>query len=324
MANDESTRVLDGDIVSLTAVGRRRTDFSGIRGSGDVELISYSGKQGFFTPLVDENNPEASEKNLQKILLAMKDNLKQVQFENLELKTQLDAERQKKHRTPDDFATAVSHSLDSLQSRLHEMKNPVSRFAIKEFNVEFKVHVEVTEMGTIDYRFISPEEDIDPNRLSKIKMSVVPLPKDSNSGTWSAPDFTPLLDVEEIQGIGETYQKTLNRSGIYTISDLLAAGTRVRSKIELSKILDVDHRRLGEWLSHAELMTIKDIDGRSAEVLANIDVSSLEKLAKQDSQVLLETYNAEVKKLGHASIQPTTEKQIEGWISTAQLYVGNK
>jgi len=322
MAKHKTGGIADSGIVNITTAGRRRTDFASLNEVGDIELINYSGKQGFFTPLVDENKPNESEKNLEKILLAMKEQLKLVQLENLDLRMQLDADRKKNHRSPDDFATAVSHSLDSLQTRLHEMKNPVSRFAIKAFDVEFTVSVEVTEMGTIDYRFITPEEDIDPSRLSKIKMSVVPLPKDTSAGTWKTPDFTPMTDVEEIQGIGETYQKTLNRNGIYTLSDLLTAGTRVRSKIELSKMLGVDRQRLSEWLSHAELMTIKGIDGRAAEVLANIGITSLEKLAKQNPEELLTAYNAEVERMGHASVRPVTQSQLETWINSARVYIG--
>jgi len=77
-------------------------------------------------------------------------------------------------------------------------------------------------------------------------------------------------------------------------------------------------------VSHAELMTIKGIDGRAAEVLANIGITSLSKLADQDTQALLETYNAEVKTLGHASVLPVTQERLETWISSARLYVGSK
>lgn len=324
MPKKKATTISDSDVVNIATAGRRRTDYSSLTAVGDIELISYAGKRGLFTPLTDIKNPEESEQNLEKILLALKENLRQVQFENLELKGELEAYKKKHNRTPDDFATAVSHSLDSLQSRLNDMKNPVSRFAIKEFNVEFTVSVEVTELGTIDYRFISPDENIDPNLLSKIKMSVVPLPKDTGSGTWDAPEFSPLMDVEEIQGMDEAYRKTLNGRGIYTISDLLTAGTRVRSKIELSKMLGVDRRRLAKWLSYAELMTIKGIGGHAAEVLANIGIPSLEKLARQNPEEMLEAYNAEVEKLGHTKVSPATLPQVETWIKSARVYVGRK
>ncbi len=44
--------------------------------------------------------------------------------------------------------------------------------------------------------------DVDPNRLSRIRMSLVPLPRETTAGAWSSPAFTPFRDIEEIQGIG--------------------------------------------------------------------------------------------------------------------------
>jgi len=315
----------EGGQISMAPVfGRRRSDLSDVKGVGDTRLIKFSGKQGFFIPLTDKDFPEESEDNLEKLLLAMQEQVKQLQLENLKLKQRLEEEIKKKHRTPDDFATAVSHSIDSLQTRLNDMKNPVSRFAIKEFNVDMTVFAEVTPLGTIDYRFIAPEDDVDPQRLTRINMSVVPLPKETDAGSYTSPAFTPMLDIEEIQGVGEVYQKRMNDGGIYTLNDLLTAGTRVRSKVELSKMLDVDHSRLGEWLSHAELMTIKDIDGRSAEVLADIGIVSLAQLAAQEPDVLTEKYNQRVEEMGHATVKMQSTEMLETWITSARTYVGAK
>ena len=312
----------NNNIKLSSALGRRRSDFSGVQEIGDLELISYQGKQGFFAPVADVNKPNESQANLEQIILAMKEQMNTLQFENHNLKTKVEETIKKRQRTPDDFSTAISHSVDSLQSRLNDMKNPVSRFAIKEFEAEFNVFVDVTEMGTIDYRFISPEEDIEPDRLSKIKISLVPLPKETQTGTWSSPHFTPLRDVEEIQGIGESYQKLLNRKNIYTVADLLTAGTRVRSKIELSKMLGVDKNRLLEWLAQAELLSVKAIDSHAAEVLVNIGVKNLANLAEQEDESLVKSYNREVKKIGHAVFQKIDANIAKEWILTARAFAG--
>lgn len=304
------------------ALGRRKSDLSEITGVGSTELIQFAGKQGLFVPLTDQDFPEESESNLQQLLLSMKQQMSQLQMENLRLKNLLEEAQKKSHRTPDDFATAVTHSIDSLQTRLNETKNPVSRFAIKEFNIDMRVYAEVTPMGTLDYRFIPPDETVDTNRLTNLKMTVVPLPKDDLAGSWTSPDFTPMVDIEEIQGIGESYQKLLNNNNIYTISDLLTAGTRVRSKVELASMLEVDHNRLSNWLAQAELMTIRSIDGRAAEILADIGITGLQQLAQQESEALVERYNKQVSKLGHASVKPQTQESISQWITTAATYVG--
>lgn len=302
--------------------GRRRSDLNNITGVGATELIEFAGKQGLFTPLTDPEQPEASENNLQQLLLSMQQQMSQLQVENLQLKEQLEQEQIKRHRTPDDFASAISHSLDSLQTRLNESKNPVSRFAIKELDIDMRVYAEVTELGTIDYRFIKPEEKIDPNRLTKFKMTVVPLPKEDMTGSWTRPDFTPMRDIEEVQGIGEVYQKRLNKSNIYTVSDLLSVGTRARSKIELAAMLEVDHNKLSDWLNQAELMTLKDIDGRAAEVLADLNITSLALLAEQNPEQLHAAYNQRVAEVQHASLKPVSIEVVNKWISNAKVFVG--
>lgn len=313
-----------GDIVFGTSFGRRRSDLNAVKALDNAELIQHEGKQGLFTPLTNPEDPGLSETNLQQLMLSMREEIKHLQLENLDLRQRVDAERLKRRRTPDDFATAISHSVDSLQTRLHEMKNPVSRFAVKELELNVSLHAEVTELGTVEYRFIQPEEDIDSKRLTQMKLNLVPVPRDTDTGSWRAPDFTPFTDLEEIQGIGEAYQHKLKEHNLYTISDLLTAGTRVRSKAELASLLEVDHQRLSQWLSHAELMTVKEIDGRSAEVLHDIGVDHLETLAGREAKELAQTYNKRVKKVGHGTLKNIDETTAEKWISTARAFAGTQ
>jgi predicted flap endonuclease-1-like 5' DNA nuclease len=324
MADESVTKESEQkSIIQLNkTLGRRKSDLSELTGLGSTELIQFAGKQGLFTPLTDPDQPEESENNLQQLLLSMKQQMSQLQAENLQLKQQLQEERIKSHRTPDDFATAISHSIDSLQARLNESKNSVSRFALKQMDIDMRVFAEVTEMGTLDYRFIKPEESIDPQRLTNLKLTVVPIPKEDMTGSWTSPEFTPMRDIEEIQGIGEAYQRRLNQKNIYTVGDLLRVGTRVRSKVELANLLEVDHNRLSEWLNQAELMTVKDIDGRSAEVLAEIGITTLSQLAEQNEEQLLEIYNQRAAEKQHASLPPATIEQVKQWVKSASAYVG--
>ena len=256
------------------------------------------------------------------IMQSLQGEITRLQKENLSLKNNLQVISKKRIRTPDDFSTALSHSIDSLQTRLSQMKNPVSNFAVRELTLETNVHVEVTELGTIDYRFVGPGDDIAPEKLSKLKINLVPLPKESPAGSWTHPAFTPYDDIDEVQGIGEAYKKKLNEHQIYTISDLLNASTRMRSKVELASMLEVDHKRLGEWVSHAELMTIRTINGRAAEILHNIGISSLEKLANAEKETLTVQYNDMVKKMKFASLSTVTEEQVQEWIDAGKRFIG--
>lgn len=293
---------------------------------GKESFIVHEGTRGLFTPLaaaaggnrIDPNG----EANLEEIIAALKQELARVQKENEQLKGQIKAMRASSSRPPDDFASAVSHSLDTLQSRMTQMANPVTDFVVREFSVEAKVHIDVTPLGTFEYKFIDPGEDVDPQKISRIGMTIVPVPKQTAAGSWTRPDFTPFLGVEEIQGIGENYRKLLNKHQIFTVGDLLTAGSRVRSSVELASMLKVDRERLGHWLSHAQLLTVRDVDGRTAEVLFASGIKGLKDLAELTPEELVKTFNERVTKLGHKNLKHITPAQAETWIKTAQSYIG--
>jgi len=314
------------DIISKsTAAITEKAAFSGgmidksLHATDFSRLVNVEGKLGLFTPLTDPDDGLTSNENLEQIIQLLRDQVAELQGENQSLRQGLKDVAEASRRTPDDFAAAIGHSVDSLQARLYNMQNPVSRFAMREFSIEANVHVGVTALGTVEYRFLEPEEKVDPNRLSKINMSLVPIPKDSAG--WDPADFTPFSDIEEIQGIGEAYQRRLNQHNIFSVSDLIHAGTRARSKVELAAMLEVDRNKLSVWLGQAELMTIKSIDGRKAEVLHNIGIHSLEQLATQVAETLTSTFNEKVAEMNHATLKPVEQTEVEQWITAALSYV---
>ncbi|MBI5550035.1 MAG: DUF4332 domain-containing protein [Desulfobacterales bacterium] len=288
------------------------------------ELIDHNGRYGLFTPLTSDKEEagEATEDNLHAIIEIMRQDIGRLQQKNLQLEDQLRQVVIKPPRTPDDVMTAITHSVDSLQAKLAKMTNPVSDFVLREFTIETKAYVDITPLGMIEYRFIQPGDAIDPACLSQLRMTLAPVPKKEAAGSWSGPGFTPFEDIEEIQGIGEVNKKRLNSHNIYTVSDLLHAGTRVRSRVELAALLEVDHKRLSQWMSHAELLTVKEIDARAAELLFEIGISSLAGLAAAEATGLVEFYNQRVQEKGQAVLKPIDAAMVQRWIDTAKAFVG--
>lgn len=290
---------------------------------GDDRLVAIDGVHGLFTPIATADGKDAdSAKNLLEVLAVLKREVAALRERNLALEQELAALRQASSRTPDDFASAVKHSLDSLQARLSETSNPVSNFVVREFSLEAKVAVDVSPLGVIDYRFVKPGESIDPSRLSKLALTIVPTPKPNSAHSFTSAEFTPQIGVEQVQGIGEAFGKRLNAHGIYTVGDLVSAGSRVRSQAELAALLQVDRERLADWLAQAELLTVRDIDGRSAELLARTGANGLEALATQTPEALTEKFNAENarKSEGHAPALSVEAAKL--WIETAKAWTG--
>jgi predicted flap endonuclease-1-like 5' DNA nuclease len=227
-------------------------------------------------------------------------------------------------REPDDFASAVSHSLDTLQSRLTGLSNGVTDFAVREFQIDAKVAVNVTSLGTVEYRFVQPGEAIDSTAVSNVSLKVVPVPRQTQAGSWSAVEHTPAAGVEEIRGIGKQLRQDLNDRGIYTVGDLLHAGGRVRGSVELARELQVDRFRVDEWLAHAQLLTIRDVTGRIAGVLYEIGVRSLKELAEREPMELAAAFNAQVQLTGRKRVAEQTATTVTPWIRAARNFLGNQ
>lgn len=261
---------------------------------------------------------------LQERELTSREKIVALQQNEILLREQLGQVRGRGGREPDDFASAVSHSLDTLQARLTGMSNPMTDFAVREFSIEARVAVNVTPLGTVEYRFIQPGESVDPAAVSNVSMKVVPVPKQTQAGTWSPVEFTPSAGVEEIRGIGRSLRDELNGHGIYTVGDLLHAGSRVRGSVELAQLLQVDRYRVDEWLAHAQLLTIRDVDGRAAGVLYELNVRSLADLAAQKPEELAVRFNAQVERTGRRRVAPVDAAKVTPWVRAARLFLGRQ
>ena len=256
--------------------------------------------------------------------LRSREQIVELKQRELQLRDELAGTRGAAGREPDDFASAVSHSLDTLQSRLAGLSNPVTDFAVREFQIDAKVAVNVTRLGKVEYRFIQPGEVVDAAAVSNVSMKVVPVPKQTQAGSWTPVEFTPSAGVEEIRGIGKQLRGELNRNGIYTVGELLHAGGRMRGSVELASMLQVDRHRVDEWLSHAQLLTIRDVTGRIAGVLYEIGVRGLKDLADRDPAVLADEFNAQLERTGRKRVALVTATAVTPWIRAARVYLGRQ
>jgi predicted flap endonuclease-1-like 5' DNA nuclease len=255
--------------------------------------------------------------------LAQREAIVELKQKEMLLQEQLAGKRQG-GREPDDFASAVSHSLDTLQSRLTGLSNGMTDFAVREFQIDAKVAVNVTSLGTVEYRFIQPGEAIDATAVSSVSLKVVPIPRQTQAGSWSPVEHTPAAGVEEIRGIGKQLRQELNGHGIYTVGDLLHAGGRVRGSVELAGMLEVDRYRVDEWLAHAQLLTIRDVTGRIAGVLYEIGVRSLRELAAREPVELAAAFNTQVELTGRKRVALQTAASVTPWVRAARNFLGQQ
>jgi predicted flap endonuclease-1-like 5' DNA nuclease len=288
-------------------------------------IVKVGDEVGVFVPFTkgDGTDP-GSVTNLQQLVDVLKDQMVRLQQDNERLTAAL-AAVDERPRNPDDLGAALASSLDTLQARLADVQNARTEFAVREFEIDAAVWVDVNALGGLEYRFPSPSARLDPSSLSRVKLSLVATPKQVEPGaepTSTGIDpriFDVDVGIDEVYGIGEEYRRKLNGRGVFTAVDFLRAATRARVAGELEGLLDVDRATLVTWASQAELITIPGIHGRQAHVLVSMGVTGLADLADRDPATLPDEIAAAAKKLrGLGRVPPVTTEQASAWVSAAR------
>jgi hypothetical protein len=254
--------------------------------------------------------------------------------EILELKARIQQMIDATKRTPEDFATAVSDTVDKLQTKLSNMPNNISDFVVREFSLEAKIYVDVNEEGQIDYRFIRPGDNVAPEKVSNLTLTLAPVPKPESSpppeptpglraapapaAQASAPAPGQEIPIEQIVGEGGELRERMSRNNINTVADFLQVATRARTLAAFSAMLEIDRQRLGNWVMQAQLMTLGGISAVMAQALIDIGIPSLQILADAEAEALLKQYNTRAADL---SLSPATIEDVQRWIATAQSFV---
>jgi predicted flap endonuclease-1-like 5' DNA nuclease len=125
------------------------------------------------------------------------------------------------------------------------------------------------------------------------------------------------MDIQEIEGIGETYAKKFKNWGVRTIDDLLAKGRTPKEREQLAAATGLTENQILEWVNRADLQRVKGIDSEYAELLEAAGVETVADLAQRNAELLadrLRAVNAVKRKIGS---MPGTE-YIGEWILQAR------
>jgi Domain of unknown function (DUF4332) len=221
----------------------------------------------------------------------------------------------------EDFASAVSSAIDSLQTQMSQMSNRVSDFAVREASLQVKVSLEVTPLGTLNYRLVRPEDPIDPQKISTLSLTVVPVPKPEGHCALKPAQVNTEVGVAEVAGIGDALSARLHRNNIYTVGEFLQAGTRARSAVQLAALLEVDRRCLSELMAQAQLLMLNGIDGPTAEVLHSAGIRGFNDLAALTSEEVVSRYERRAAALGQKRPARINPAAVKAWIDTARIYL---
>lgn len=279
--------------------------------------MTIAGQPGLFTPLVGADPTDAgSTKNLERVVEVLRAQVAHLQAQNAELSAKI-AELQNPPRSTDDFAAGLQHSLDVLQDRLSTMDNSVSNFGVREFSLESKVHVDVTPLGTIGLRFVSPGEEVNAAALSTVSITVVPVPKPSADTGESGPGAVD-TGIESIDGLSDDQVASLRRAHVTTVGSFHRIATRSTSTANLVSLLGVDRDTLGRYTLLAGLLTVPGLDRLKAAVLYDAGVTGVAALAQAKPAALARRYATAAKRRTDDDGFRPSEEDAASWIAAAQ------
>jgi Domain of unknown function (DUF4332) len=291
---------------------------------GSDTIVTVDGIRGVFTPVgAADGTPLGNDerKNLQAAIDELRKEVGRLQSANLQLGKDLSALRNRPS-APDDFATAVQQSLDELQQRMSNMRNSMSNFAVKEFKLEADVFVQVSPLGTIEYRFLQPGDTTSPTALSKLSLHLVPVPKNNLAGVWTPNLFQPELSLAALPELNPEQQKRLEGAGLFSIGEFLQVGTRARAQAYLEALLETERKHLAIWAQQAALMTLRGVNGGGAMVLIEAGFGSFDALAGADAVALVKVYSVLREKNPAWAAAEADEALAAQWIRAARQYLG--
>ena len=177
------------------------------------------------------------------------------------------------------------------------MSNPTSNFAVREFTLESKVHVDVTPLGTMGFQFVRPGESVNAAALSTVTLTAVPIPKPApDTGDEVAAQPAPVPDsgqpIEAIDGLTGAQVAALRDAHVSTASAFARLATRATASAQLMSLLRVDRDALGRFTLLAGLLTVPGLDRLKAAVLYAAGIPDVATLATADPAALVTAYAA--------------------------------
>lgn len=125
------------------------------------------------------------------------------------------------------------------------------------------------------------------------------------------------MNIQDIEGIGETYAEKFKNAGVQTTDDLLAKGRTPKGREELAAATGLTENQILEWVNRADLQRVKGIDSEYADLLETAGVDTVAELAQRNAELLADMLSAVNEVKQKVRNTPGTEL-IEEWIWKAK------
>jgi len=123
--------------------------------------------------------------------------------------------------------------------------------------------------------------------------------------------------IEEIEGIGPSYGKTLAMAGVHTTERLLELGASSKGRNELSELTGISSAVILKWCNQADLMRVKGIGRQYAELLEAAGVDTVKELRNRNPENLTAALEAVNEKKRLARALPAVSV-VRSWVERAR------
>jgi hypothetical protein len=281
------------------------------------EIVTIGDRTGIFTPLTAKGSDKTD--NLAKIVDVLRGELAEAKSTAAALQAKID-QLTTPPRSADNLAEGVQNALDSLSDRLGSMANTTSNFAVREFTLESKVHVDVTPLGTIGFQFVKPGETVNAAALSTVTLTVVPIPKpvpDPVDATPAAAVIRAPDSPVEAVGLTDAQAAALRGAHITTASEFARVATHATATAELVSMLGVSREQLGRYALVAGLLTVPGLDAVKAQVLYESGIHDVATLASTKPTTVVSRYAKAAPTVPGAGRWRPTADDARSWIASA-------
>jgi predicted flap endonuclease-1-like 5' DNA nuclease len=123
-----------------------------------------------------------------------------------------------------------------------------------------------------------------------------------------------LIDVE---GIGETYAKKLQKAGVTSTSTLLEKGASSAGRKDIAEKSGIGEHLILEWVNRIDLYRIKGVGSEYSDLLEVSGVDTVIELGKRNAANLYKKI-VEVNEAKNKVRKLPTLAQVEDWIAQAK------
>jgi predicted flap endonuclease-1-like 5' DNA nuclease len=123
--------------------------------------------------------------------------------------------------------------------------------------------------------------------------------------------------VDDIEGIGERYGRTLADAGIKTTDGLLDTCASAKGRADLAEKTGLSATLLLKWANIADLMRVKGIGSEFSELLEAVGVDTVRELRTRNAENLAAKL-AEINAAKKLTRRTPALSEVEAWIDHAK------